>query len=622
MLKITYLHFFYACRLLCFFFLSILLTNIHADAEDSLPVSYDLRTEHLVSSIKDQKNTGCCWSFAILKSLESNLMKSENIPEEEIDLSENHLAWYLYHPATSKQNPLYNDGIIFHKATAKKNYLKKSSKYRKLYSFDDYFHSLPYKNGGNALFGAFILANWCGATLEQTAPFTAETEKSIINMGKKMNSVSERLRYHSEYILTDAICYDGADQNAIKTAILEHGALEASLFYDVRYLTSSQKNVSYYQTAYRENAASYANHSINIIGWDDHYPKENFITPKDSTDASAPNAPSEDHGNASDANCFPVKNGAWLVSNSYGTEFGQEGCFWVSYCEPSLTELYSFQGERKRFDHNYQYDGCGWTIALAPQNGIGNKAANMFTVQTNYTQSMEAVSFYTATDRQPYTVSIYTHAKKGKPESGKKMCTVSGIHEYRGYHTVRLPKKIPLHVHERFSVVLSLPCAGEQTGYLPIEGTEQRTEHFEIHFSSLNDESYCYALATNQSTGEKTYRWADLNKTPIRTAGAKTGSIYHNVCLKAFTKNTEYAGDICFSSHKIRLKKGKKQKLFLSITNTSKKTVSFSNSHINIATLKRRNAKTLLITGKKKGKTVIKAALSSGAYDKLTVIVN
>ena len=567
---------------------------------DSLPDACDLRKEQLITSVKDQKNTGCCWSFATLKSLESNLLKKGAAPADRLNLSENHLAWFLYHPDQNTRSPIYRDGITLQKKEAKKNYLKKSVSFRKKYSFEDYCHSLAYRNGGNALFGASILAGWSGAVSEKMAPFTADTEKKLMQMGSRMNRLSENLRGRSEYMLTDAVCYDGADRTAVKTAILTYGALEASFYYDksclIHQTSSSPQSYAYYQTKYTSQASLHANHCINIIGWDDHYPKENF-------------------------SIIPETDGAWLVENSYGTEFGENGCFYISYCEPSLTDLYSFQGEKRKYEHNYQYDGFGWTLALAPQNANGNKAANLFTVRTNYIQSLKAVSFYTATDGQSYTVSVYKEVKKGKPESGKKVFTCSGTFPYRGYHTIPLSEEILLHVNERFSVVLSLPRTSENTGYLPVEGAGQKTGLFHIRFSSAEGESFCYALATDQKTGKKTSLWLDLYQTPVKTSGNPDAILCHNVCIKAFTSNVEYAGDIRFSSRKIILKKGEKKKLKLSVTKTGRKTAAFSNPDKTTAALSKRSGNTVVVTGKKKGKTVIKAVLPSGAYDKLTVIV-
>ncbi|PLX01601.1 MAG: hypothetical protein C0594_12845, partial [Marinilabiliales bacterium] len=44
----------------------------HIKNTKELPSSYDLRTENLVSPVKDQANCGACWMFTSMASIESN----------------------------------------------------------------------------------------------------------------------------------------------------------------------------------------------------------------------------------------------------------------------------------------------------------------------------------------------------------------------------------------------------------------------------------------------------------------------------------------------------------------------------------------------------------------------
>ena len=49
-------------------------------------------------------------------------------------------------------------------------------------------------------------------------------------------------------------------------------------------------------------------HGINVIGWDDNFPKENFT-----------------------GKYQPTKDGAWIVTNSWGEDWGKDGYFYISY---------------------------------------------------------------------------------------------------------------------------------------------------------------------------------------------------------------------------------------------------------------------------------------------------
>lgn len=76
-----------------------------------------------------------------------------------------------------------------------------------------------------------------------------------------------------------------------------------------------------------------------IVGWDDNYPKENFkIQPK-------------------------KKNGAFICKNSFGTDFGEEGYFYIAYEDVYVgtqTMVYSGIEDNDNYDKIYQSDWLGW----------------------------------------------------------------------------------------------------------------------------------------------------------------------------------------------------------------------------------------------------------------------
>jgi C1A family cysteine protease len=120
------------------------------------------------------------------------------------------------------------------------------------------------------------------------------------------------------------------------------------------------------------------NHDVAIIGWDD-----NKVT-------AAPN------------------KGAWLCKNSWGTDWGINGYFWISYydkycCHYNEREwTASFQGvERMPYNHIYYHDYHGWQATLTKHL----EAFNAFNSTTN--NVLHAVSFFTPTDNEAYTIRIY-----------------------------------------------------------------------------------------------------------------------------------------------------------------------------------------------------------------------
>lgn len=530
-------------------------SSLHLKKAANLPSSYDLRLENRTTSIKDQGATGSCWSFAAIKSMESNLISKNMQNANTLDLSESHLAWYTYHPSGNSTDPLYDEGLTYTKFLTTENE--------------------PFNEGGNALFAIFTLARWSGAVSENIAPFHANTNAELYRMIASMSEQSEALRYQKEYLLTDAICYDNADQSQIKEAVMENGAIDVSYYHENLFFDA--ENNSYFQTYVKKKEASAkANHSVSIIGWDDNYPKENFSIYK------------------------PDSDGAWLIANSYGDDFANNGYSWISYEEPTLVEFYGFHAvPADAYDNNYQYDAYGYGNPVINAFADTTKAANIFTANKNYNQTLSAVSTYTISDNQPYTVQIYRGVTAGKPTSGTLAATITGTAEFQGYHTIPLEKEISLKAGERFSVVISYDHTTKENGYVPLEGVSERDISYRITYTSNAGESFLYNNTSNT--------WVDTSRN-------QANGIANNVCIKAFTKNTE---SILLSDSKVTLGKGEQYTLSATVKKAADPTVSYKSSNPSVAAVSSSGK----ITAKAKGSTKIMATLPSGISSSVTVKV-
>lgn len=143
--------------------------------------------------------------------------------------------------------------------------------------------------------------------------------------------------------------------------------------------------ISYYtgdMNAYRADTYAwyndeyhYADHTVVLVGWDDDYPKENFAEGKQ-----------------------PEQDGAWLVQNSWGTGWGDDGYFWISYEDASLESGPTYRlEEADNYAANYQYDTIGWCLSFNTledgeedlEQARNITAANIFTAQEQ--EQLEAV---------------------------------------------------------------------------------------------------------------------------------------------------------------------------------------------------------------------------------------
>ena len=309
----------------------------------------------------------------------------------------------------------------------------------------------------------------------------------------------------------------------MKQAIIDYGAMSVALYFANRNVNASPNGTSYYQQDYSGSTAiRTSNHCVTIIGWDDNYSRTNFGS-------------------------TPPGDGAWLIANSYGTEFGDEGYFWLSYYDQSISDCYIFQTEpANNYDHILQYDGFGWGNATYSKSS-SIKAANIFTADKSSPQQLRAVSFYTLTDNQPYKIQVYRGVSSA-PTNGTLISesTTTGTMEHNGYHTVPLVSPVNIGAGEKFSVVVTYIQSGSYTVYAPYEGRNAASSSLTIQYGSKKGQSFLYTKTTNSSSPQ----WHDLS-----VLG------YNNVCVKAFTNNTDSASSLPYVTKKITLGKGETYRL-------------------------------------------------------------
>ena len=413
--------------------------NYQATATDDVtfPARYDLRDEGRVTPVRDQGDCGSCWTFAAYGSLESTYLSDTGLAE---NFSENNMK--------NLCSDLYPDG----------------------------YDRAPC-NGGNAFMSAAYLARGSGPIREEDDPYILPVPSNISPTGLPP--------FLDTYEVTFLPTRTDPLENALfKQILMEEGAVRIRFL--VNYSCFSGNGTTYYRpdTGY----PSLGGHAVTLVGWDDAFPKEEFVV-------------------------TPPGDGAFILKNSWGTGFGDGGYFYISYYDRSLdtSESTVFTGvvaddERR----TYQYDPLGWTDTIGTGTATTIYAANVFTAE-DY-EALIGVSFYTIEPGTDYTVAVFTDFTT-PPGDAAPVAWTSGTTALPGYHTCSLPTAVPLMPGEDFTVVLRIDAPTETHPLaveMPIPG-------YSSNATAGPGESYVSA------DGDE---WVDLTEFIPDT----------NVCIKAHTK--------------------------------------------------------------------------------------
>lgn len=426
-----------------------------------LPEKYDSREDGILSEIRNQNPWGTCWAFATLGAMEASLVKNGIVESGQVDLSEGHLANFTYNTGYDRLGYANGDTITITTTTTPA--------------------VNPLNIGGNAARAAMRLMNWQGAAAEDSYPYSKASE--TLDREKAQDDI-----YHMRdcYLLKTESNDEATIQN-VKTLIREFGCVEWSYFDDDDYHNYS-KNQAYYSNVY-----STTNHAIMVVGWDDTYPRENF-------------------GNESTGNQRPQKDGAWIVRNSWGKNWGDNGYFYISYEDTSLGSgnpaAVITAEDADNYDNNYFNSN---TINGAYGYYYG-KVAQVFQVKGLDTdqEELKAVSFMVGNTNTEYQIQIYKNPQLYNgvvvnPESGTKMLDepLSGIITYAGIYTVDLDQPVTFEIGDYMAVVIRFP---EGNGIMYCDGSyESSISAVSWYNETVPGESFC-------SWNTYGYNWTDLSE--------------------------------------------------------------------------------------------------------------
>ncbi len=362
--------------------------QLRAAVADSL---YDLRdpdlngdqSDSLVSPVKNQGACGSCWTFSTYGSLESHLMKT---------------ASTLYD--FSEDNMKHRHGFVWGPC-----------------------------DGGNTKISSAYMARHLGPISEADDPYSSSTTSDYC-------TTCTPVLYTDNHIFLPGRSGSG-DIQYLKQALLDYGAVQTSMFYDLGLGQYNSTSYTYYYSG-----GNSSNHGVTIVGWDD--------------DKEVTGAPG---------------NGAFIIKNSHGTGMGDNGFFYVSYYDSQIAYEWNVgyaevDDSNLSFDTIYQYDPLGNTFNLGCSDG-DDWGANTFTPASN--GQITAIGLFLNHSSTAYEIYIYDDFNG--TSFLNQMGTQSGSKTYAGYYTIPLDTPVTVTQNDSFSVVVRFNNGGTYGYSIPLENS-------------------------------------------------------------------------------------------------------------------------------------------------------
>lgn len=420
--------------------------NQQLKVQYGLPDSFDLRQVDGFSYVSARRgervgyqwwnNIELSWAHAALDTLESNLLKQAILVQP--DQTKNRFSsWYLG-TKNGYNNPIYS---YSHEPNPLSNPTVPMG-----------YNSKPNEKGwgGNLFYAVDFLANQSGVVPDKAAPWPTDA----INARRPLSPPDDLS--HRNYMLNEALIYSQKNYKsilfyhaAIKKAIMTHGAVATEIYIGQGDWPGQQGESFWRDQNYHEYfcdralLAGRANHAVTVVGWDE----EKEIT-------GAPGV------------------GAWLVKDSYGTNWHESGFFWVSYYDRVFlnSDSYAVQfiGEvATQYDWpRYQTAPRALSLTLDEEgrdqwrylsDGFSEQKADIwgaarFTAKEN--THLKAVGLMTLNPDEEINLFLFSRWSEENHQPEDLLFSQELKVETPGYHVLELSQQLPLWKNQEFVVVV------------------------------------------------------------------------------------------------------------------------------------------------------------------------
>ena len=324
--------------------------------------------------------------------------------------------------------------------------------------------------------------------------------------------ISELSSTEDNIHIQDILLIPGNTKNTMyemKQAIYKYGAITGIIFSSTDKRFYNAKKASFYSYGKIE-----PNHAITIVGWDDNYSRNNFATK-------------------------PKGNGAWIVKNSYGTQFGEKGFMYVSYYDASIYQetktAYIFTNTVK-YNKNYQTDFLGMNDYLRPNKGNVIYYANTYNMTEN--DFLAAVGTWFDRKGVPYQFKVVINDKLIHQQKGYS--------PYNGYTTIKLTKMLPVKAKDEVQIIF-------RSNAVPVETDSRAHYQKDASLYSIDGKNWAYVSKHKATASLKLYTVDRTTIRPVSTSNVKKtrvgysatfyddkGAVLSNEEVKFVVNNKEY----------------------------------------------------------------------------------
>lgn len=261
---------------------------------------------------------------------------------------------------------------------------------------------------------------------------------------------------------------------AIKSAVMNHGTVYTSMRWE-----SSSYNDN--DDTYYYSGTDGTNHGVSIVGWDD---------------SKITNA---------------ATNGAWLVKNSWGANWGDNGYFWISYSDTQAGQYGAAftSASASKVDSVHTYSEFGDVSEVNAPYG-----ANVFQTGSE-AESISAVGFYAQDWSEAYEIRVYDTMVDGQGQN--LLHSQTGTADTPGFKMVDLTSILELPANDDFVVVVGFPDS--QVQYMSA-----------MDYDTFAENGWHYSDGSTANPGESFYSFDGANWTDLTTVWSTA-----NFAINAYT---------------------------------------------------------------------------------------